>query len=44
MNMKMKTKLIAAAVLFAISFILDGIASKLLPVEDIIKALLPKKA
>lgn len=42
--MKIKTKIIVAATLFAVSFILDGIASKLLPVEDIIKALLPKKA
>lgn len=42
--MKTKTKIIVSCVLFAASFVLEGIAGKLLPFDDIVKSILPKKA
>lgn len=43
--MSTKAKVIVSVILFAAAFILDGVASKLLPFDDIVKALVkPKKA
>lgn len=43
--MSTKAKIIVSAVLFAAAFVLDGIAGKLLPFDDIVKELIkPKKA
>lgn len=39
----MKDKIIIAVLLFAISFILEGIASRVLPFDEIVRAALPPK-
>lgn len=40
----MKKKIIIACVLFAASFVLEGIAGKIMPFDEIFKKALPGKA